>query len=188
MMKSYSDIVPDDMQNRLIALRDSQSAGSFEIGDIALTIVEMNPEEQKMDVYKAIGMFVGKASRTVREYAAVSGFYSRGIRIRYHALSFDHFRVAMRYGEYWEDALEWAIKKTDDLNRPASVDAMEARADQYLSSENFELEEAPDTEENGLLKKFKSLRSLLIGIQGEKYEALRDLVEEAIDLLESLEE
>lgn len=128
----YSDIVPEDLANRLIAIRDAVTKNSWELGDICSTVCKYNEANQtnvtRQDIYSAVGVFVGKSSRTVREFHALAQFYGPESRSRFAPLAFDHFREASRLGpEQALIALEWAIKQTDTLGRPATVDAMTAK-------------------------------------------------------------
>jgi len=121
---TYDAIIPSDFIEELIVIRDSITQASFRTGDIVNQIKQARPDLEPNLVYSAVGSFVGKRSRTVREYAMVSAFYPMNIRREYETLSFDHFRTAMRYGDNWQDALEWAVNQTDVINRPATVDSM----------------------------------------------------------------
>lgn len=124
---TYADIIPTEMVEELIVIRDSITQASFRTGDIVNQIKQARSDLEPDIVYSAVGSYVGKRARTVREYAMVSAFYPLHVRLEYEALSFDHFRTAMRYGENWQDALEWAVSQTDVINRPATVDAMEEK-------------------------------------------------------------
>jgi hypothetical protein len=78
----YSEIVPSVLQDELIQIRDSMTDNSWRVGDICVEL-ERYGEAMKysisaMDIYKAVAMFAGKRSRTVREYAGLSAFYSPG--------------------------------------------------------------------------------------------------------------
>lgn len=121
----YSEIIPEELQYRLMALQDILAQAYYEIGDITLEIIRTRPDISRMEIYSAVGVFVGKASRTVREYASVAEYYNQADREKYEVLSFDHLKTALRYDDT-EGMLDWAIEQVDELNRPASVDAMEA--------------------------------------------------------------
>lgn len=121
----YSEIVPEELQYQLLALQDTLTQAYYKIGDITLEIIRLRPDVSRMDIYSAVGVFVGKASRTVREYAFVAEYYNQTDREKYEVLSFDHLKTALRYDDT-EGMLDWAIEQVDELNRPASVDAMEA--------------------------------------------------------------
>lgn len=128
---SYSDILPDNIQAELIQLADDQTRIEFRVGDIVAQAVAWNAQNQKptslMEIYAAVGAFVGKSARTIRDYSAVSAFFPADIRDEYAVLKFDHFRQAMTLGPDWENALRWAVEQVDVLGRPASVDAMVAQ-------------------------------------------------------------
>lgn len=127
---NYSDFVPEELQMELVAIRDAVTASNWRVGDICMEleryVVAMNKDVAKMEIYKAVGSFAGKASRTVREYAHLAGFYPEAIRREFEVLSYDHFRTAAMLKD-WAEALEWCVAQVETLGRPASVDAMEAK-------------------------------------------------------------
>ncbi len=134
----YDEIVPIEFQNELIAIRDNIVKESWRVGDIVLSIRYDRPELESGIVHQAVGVFVGKAARTVREYAAISTFFPMEIREKYDVLAFDHFRSAMKFGDRWKDALEYAVNTVDTLNRPATVDMMEQVFAGGETRENYE--------------------------------------------------
>lgn len=123
---SYADIVLPELQDRLLAIRDGVTGQSWDLGDIALEVSRGNPGEKRTVVYQAVASFAGVASRTVREYATIAKFYPPSKRLEFDALSFNHFRRAMRLDDPY-GALGWCLDQTDELNRPATVDAMDER-------------------------------------------------------------
>lgn len=133
----YNEIVSTEYQHELLQIRDNVTKDSWKIGDITLAIKAEHPEFAANIIYSAVGSFVGKASRTVREYAAISAFYSPETRSEFDVLAYDHFRTAMQLGSMWKQALEYAVKAVDDLNRPATVDMMEYAFEGGETSENF---------------------------------------------------
>lgn len=169
----YSEIVPSDIQDELITLRDNLTRSSFRIGDIALQIIA-GTQYGVEAVYSAVGSFVGKSSRTIREYASVSAFYPDEVRQMYDLLSFDHFRVAMRFGSNWLEALEWSVSQVEEVNRPATVDAMVAEfATPKVTT--------PETEAkfNWFLSRLKdALLTEDVHLPKELYAKLLDLIEE----------
>lgn len=118
---SYADILSDDLQNELLNLQSQTDYCAWRIGDIANEVITTG--QKKTQVYKAIAVYSGRASRTVREYAMVSAFYPPETRERYSILAFDHFRIAQRF-EDWEAVLTWAVEQGDEIGRPATVDAV----------------------------------------------------------------
>jgi len=130
-MISYSDLVPMLLQDELISLRDEMTRDSWRVADITEMTIDFNlsnhREFEYEDIYRAVGMFVGKASRTIREYHHIGRFFPLEIREQFSMLAFDHFRHAVCLGERSIRALQWAHEQTDILGRPASVDAMVAK-------------------------------------------------------------
>lgn len=119
----YNDLIPDNYINELIFIKENTFEMSFRLGDIATDCVERNPEEKKSIVYRAVGAFCGRKSRSIREYASIAKFYPGVIRKKYEVLSFDHFRTAFNK-ENAIEMLEWSVLQVDEMNRPATVDAM----------------------------------------------------------------
>lgn len=180
-MSSYNDIVPTDLQDELIAIRDELSKASFRIGDIVLQIIQEKPDEPIEQIHKAVGLFSGKAQRTVREYASIAAFYPQPLREQYDVLSFDHFRVAMRFGADCYTALDWAVAQLDEINRPATVDAMELQFSGQESSLNYEkdLEVQNDNLVLTILRRLKDLLS--------KLKLSDDLVRDAVSVIDRIE-
>ena len=180
-MQTYSDIVPMELQEELIMIRDTVTRQSWRVGDIVLLLIKLNPEALNDEIQKAVGSYVGKSSRTVREYAMISGFYCPEHRERYEVLSFAHFRTAMQLGDRWQEALEWAVAQVDCMNRPATVDAMELRFKDDVTPENYEAEE--ETHQPGQLRKILDrLKKLLL-----REDYLSDeLVEDAISVIDRM--
>jgi hypothetical protein len=128
---SYSAIVPMEIADKLLAIRDSLTRDCWAIGDLTYQVIRHNQLNQTgadlQTIYAAVGMFAGKASRTVREYFALSRFYPPEIRETFAILAYDHFRhAAMLGGELAIVALQWALMQGDELGRPVTVDMMQA--------------------------------------------------------------
>ena len=132
-MIPYSLIVPDWALEELMVIRDTGSRLSWRLGDIVTLVMEWNQANENpvgiMDVYSAVGSVAGYSSRSIRDYHSVAAFYMPEVRNdpAYQILSFAHFRAAMVLGPDWQTALDWAIEQVDELNRPATVDAVMAK-------------------------------------------------------------
>jgi hypothetical protein len=100
---------------------------SWAIGDIAITIIQYNISNKtratETEILKAVGSMVGKASRTIREYISVSQFYKEADRLEYEALTYGHFRLAIKTNDPL-GALEWAVSEVTRTGKPATIDAM----------------------------------------------------------------
>ena len=127
---SYSNIIPLEIQDALLVIRDADTRNSWAIGDLTYAVIRYNQLNQTgadlQTIYAAVGMFAGKASRTIREYLYLARFYAPELRENFAILAYDHFRTAATLGERAIMALEWAVGQGDELGRPASVDAMQA--------------------------------------------------------------
>lgn len=111
---SDNDLIPDEVQERLIYLRDIDREISFEIGDIANNAIRsvaakdiLVPDQR---IFEAIGNFCGRRPRTVRYYYETARFYDQEARKKYDILSFSHFVAARTYGDDgWESFLELSM-------------------------------------------------------------------------------
>jgi hypothetical protein len=112
---SDSDIVPDDIQNELLYWSDKIKQGYFSIGDIANHLIARSAEKHfpvgTMQIYDAVGRFVGKSGRTIRYYAETASFFSDEIREEFDMLPFSHFVFARSMGAEWREVLEFASEK-----------------------------------------------------------------------------
>jgi hypothetical protein len=111
---SDSDIVPDEMQNRLMTWRDVFKAGQFDIGDCAVELIEGKAKEgvdvPHWRIFKAIGRYCGKKPRTVRYYYETAIFYSPDLRDEYEVLPFSHFVFARTMGVAWQSVLDYSAE------------------------------------------------------------------------------
>lgn len=145
----YGEILRTDMQDRLIAIRDSMTQAYWQIADICQQAQDWNKAEGRVvemqELYSAVGSFVGKPARTCREYHSIGRFFPPEIREQFGVLAFDHFRHAARLGSNMAIlALQWCVDQTNYLNRPATVDAMMAR---FALPEPGEPEQPEDQQE-----------------------------------------
>lgn len=110
---SDSDIVPDELQNRLMYWRDVNRMASFDIGDITAQIIEavaangMKVTDQR--VFEAVSSFCGYKPRTVRYYYETAVFYNVEARQSYNILPFSHFVAARTYAGRWMQFLDLAM-------------------------------------------------------------------------------
>lgn len=181
-MKRYSELIPDEIINELLGIAEAEKVSSFRLGDITNELIEGHPDVEHQIIYLAVGTFVGKASRTVREYAAVAKFYKPATRREYEILSFDHFRLAMRYGDKWQEALEWVMSGFDtQIQRPENIDAMESTWEKHLTASNYPEED----QEAELRRVLDKLKNILYGSKSLSAEIIRPIIE-LIDRVESL--
>jgi len=128
---SYGEVVPQNLQDRLLAIRDSLSKSFWDIGDIALMICAYADDNEMMVsrefIWSAVGSFVGLSARTVRDYARVARFFDYETREQYDVLTFSHFALASRYPSNWRNILDFAIDEIDRIGRPATVDKLEVQ-------------------------------------------------------------
>lgn len=117
---SDANLIPDEVQERLIFWRDKFTEGSWDIGRICGNLIvraaELGLEVKGIDglkipitnaqLDKAAGRFLGKTGRTVRYYRETVSFFPEGIEEEYPSVPFTHFAVARRAGDRWRDVIE----------------------------------------------------------------------------------
>ena len=181
-MYTYSEIVPDRIQEQLIAIRDSNTHNAWRLGDLTNLVIEHCKKNEYQvlveEIYSAVGSFAGKAARTVREYASMAKLYPLEARMDYEELSFDHFTTAATMGERRYEALDWAVEQIEKLGRPATVDAM-------LAKYCFNAPEPPPLfETEGALETACGLITKLIGILPIMPYAIRQKVEQGLKIIQ----
>jgi len=181
-----SFLVPMELQNELLALRDGMTGISWRVGDITNYVLRHNEVNNlgasQEECYKAVASLWGKKSRTVREYGMVSGFYPVEIREAYNVLAFDHFRIAMRMKDKWRDALEWAMDRFISTGKPATIDAMLAN---FASGEAQFTDEIPADHLKVLLGVPGMVRTALEGYRNQVPNGLMNNAYQALDLLDA---
>jgi hypothetical protein len=122
-----SKIIPVDLQDQLLALRDDITRTSWAIGDLATEVIRYNALNNTgatmHEIFKAVGSIVGRESRTIREYQTVSSRFPFDVRDKFDVLAYGHFRVVTTQDNP-EDALQWAVDQVDKTGKPATIDAM----------------------------------------------------------------
>jgi len=129
---SYSDIIPNHLQEELIQIGEDITKQTFRVGDIVVAVyefVEANGLDcTKRDIWRAVGSFVGKAAATIQGYETLARFYPPSVRKHYEELSASHFKKAMQIEsstDYnWQTVLDYAVGRTKDYGRPATVDEL----------------------------------------------------------------
>lgn len=126
-MISYRNIIPDELYNELLYIRDTETGFAWRVGDIANMLIDLHRDSKNvgaMEVYAAVASVYGKSARTVRDYAAVAKRVPGWERNKpeYDVLAFAHFREAAKDGNDMEEVLDYALSKVEEYGRPASVD------------------------------------------------------------------
>ena len=112
---SDANLIPDEVQERLIFWRDKFTEGSWDIGricgDLIVRAAELRLEVEGVPITnaqldKAAGRFLGKTGRTVRYYRETVAFFPPDIELDYPSVPFTHFAVARRAGDRWRDVIE----------------------------------------------------------------------------------
>lgn len=178
MQTSYEKILPPDTVAELINLGQSTSDVCFRIGDITNECILLNQlagnEVTKQTVYKAVGAFTGKKSRTIRYYAEVAERFPADVRIAYEPLSFSHFSFVSKFAN-WQEILEYAMEHMDK-GRPASVDQLIAV---------FGVAEQEPTERDIVIGLVESLRKKVYGIPmtGDMRRYVNDALDRVVEMV-----
>lgn len=143
---SDNQIVPEDVQNRLMHWRSVSTAVAFDIGDVAndlcIESVDRGLPVTNKRVYAAVGRFCGKSGRTVRYYAECSSFFPQSVRDEFDHLSFSHFVFAKTLDGRWMEVLEYASNKpqisVEELRFSFANQGDQDEFDRILESESEE--------------------------------------------------
>ena len=180
MSEGYTRFLSDEDQAQLIAVRDLQSNAAFGLGEFVLE--HFHEHTMTTGDYgllcKGIGAFVGMRAKDVREVARVTN-WARVLRQLHPVLSFEYFRRAEKLGEFGEDALVWAEEQTDELNRPATLDALLAV---YGSGQPAPEAKQDDTPGAVVALVKKHVRAL-VSLAGERQDLVERLEELEKDML-----
>ena len=97
------DLVPKDIQEKLLNYRDILSTAYWDIGDIANKLYDghfgAGHPVTRQEIYSAVGVLLGKSARTIREYATISQEYPANIRNKYAILIHAHFVFALGFAK-----------------------------------------------------------------------------------------
>jgi hypothetical protein len=147
---SINDIVPLDMQNRLMQLDVTLSNAYFEIGDCANELINsVNRQRSKelgklisqLDIFSAIGFFCHRTSRSVRYYWNTASYFPIDIRNKYD-VPFNIFAMAR-----WVD--NWELMLTIASENP-QYSAAHVRAEYYkLINQEVPVREGKEVLDNG---------------------------------------
>ena len=114
---SINDIVPEEYQQKLMAIGFTMSQCFFMIGDIADDLINSINRERsqqlgklisKKDIFEAIGFFCHRTARTVRYYWEAAHFFPLEIRDK-HDVPFNVYAEAR-----WVDDWEFFLKLADE--------------------------------------------------------------------------
>jgi len=123
--KEIANYIPQELFDRLLAIRNDLDNLSWELGDRTNEIVNLFYNAgytaiQKQDIYAAVGRVVGKAARTIRLYAKVAMEFTPDIRQHYEQLPFSHFVFASGFSDL-----------VDTKNVPYSIHLLEKSMDYF---------------------------------------------------------
>lgn len=112
---TVNDIVPEELQQRLMQIDITLTQCYWMVGDIVVEIVnsvnrsrvnELGKIVTMDDIYEAVGFFCHRSARSVRYYYEVASYFPQELRDRYE-LPFNVFAEA-RYVRDWKLMLEIA--------------------------------------------------------------------------------
>lgn len=125
---SYTNILSPEIVQTCLQVREDLSSTKWLIGDMVLKIAEMHALAmngfQARDVCKAMAAFIGVRAVEVIEMARMSKKFPQEVRDQRPTLSWGYFQRAYLFGKESDQVLDWAEAQTDELNRPASLDAV----------------------------------------------------------------
>jgi hypothetical protein len=145
----YTQIVPSQYQDEIIAIREAHNLGFWRLGDIANEIWSgikgKDKSVSRTDVFMAVGYFYGSSASTISEYARTAEFFDHSLRTEYNMLSFGHFVLARRMcnddTNKAIDYLEMALGEIQPspsgvpTTVPMSINAMEVAIQRDISRE-----------------------------------------------------
>lgn len=107
---SDDEIIPIEIQHRLLYWRDVFTKGQFEIGDIAARLIEAYHSAglpmTHQRIFNAMSTYCGKSPRTIRYYYETAIFFPEEVRKQYEQLPFSHFVLARYCGDRALEVLE----------------------------------------------------------------------------------
>jgi hypothetical protein len=118
-----SDILNEELQSRLISLKDAISKASWELGDIVNEIYDivvansLPYTKQQICEYVAAFTDAELSALTLMDYARVAARFAPEIRQEYEYLPFSHFRAAMRHPDPVK-ILEFSAEQMDKRGKP----------------------------------------------------------------------
>lgn len=130
MNTSLTSVIPQSYLDELIQIRDDMTNSYWKIGDIANAICAFSIANRlpadKMRVYAAVGLVVGKAQRSVRLYSFISNFYPYSARKEYEVLPYYHFVLAAQFesGTRWKEVLDTAMDFIDNYGVPPTLEKL----------------------------------------------------------------
>ena len=133
--KHLLSLLPDELINYLIRMRDSISRDRWGLGETDSLLCAMLDDQGWRDergelythehIHRLLGELVGLRSSRVRHCAACYRYYTDDQRAEYSVLPFSHFEYAAQFPELTIDILECSIRRMDEIGRPPSVEWLE---------------------------------------------------------------
>lgn len=125
---NFNDVLTQDDQNALLAIRNGLDTLQWEVGDIVNRNYDLHKDTVSYSyVCAAAGYFVGKSRSTIYNWGRAAAFYAKEWREKYSGLlTMEHYIQAMTYPD-WQNRLERAA--TGGKNEePMTVDQMTAES------------------------------------------------------------
>jgi len=136
-----SQVVPEELQNRLMDYAEHINRSSWHIGDVASVLCEENPSRPKWLIDASVAAFVGLSNSRVRDMRACSVFYPDVVRERFEVVSYSHFETAKRAGDL-SQAIEWLTMVVDTMDDYGGL-IMPVSKLQALMSEKGDIDTTP---------------------------------------------
>lgn len=125
---SYQNILNKDIIEMLLQMRNDRSNSNWTIGNLVVQITKAHQEAQDgymlKDVAKAVAAMIGETTQAVLEMAKVRLAYSDEQMDQHQTLTWSYYQRASLFGVDRMSVLQWAEDQVDEVNRPASLDAV----------------------------------------------------------------
>jgi len=160
-------IIPDEILNELIALRDAMNLTSWRVGDITNEILLAHRTSgsgtKSSDIERAVSLVTGKSVHSIRLYRRVSAFYPVHVRQKYNVLTLSHFVRAMA-DENWQEYLENAMSEFEKYGIPPAVDTFRKTNKKAYPIERIYIDENLPENMMTLIEEFKRLMTAAFNI------------------------
>lgn len=132
---SLHKYIPEQIQNRLLALRETESSIAWEYGllanEVYAYVCANDLPYTRLEACGYVSYMVDneRAPNTIMRYALVAEkFADKSVRDKYAHLPFSHFELARSFGKNWKQVLDTSSRMMDDnYGRPPSRRKLEQK-------------------------------------------------------------
>ncbi len=146
---TVEQLIPDEMQMRLMAIGQSWRTQRWEIGQLVHTlrchIEEKGLPIAVMSVYTKVSNLLGNevTPRTVRYWADVFAFYPEEIRVKYSEVAHYHYGIAKAYAHHAETALMLVARYIQTYGHGPGEGWLEIEMTKLLQNQPYISQEPP---------------------------------------------